>query len=1167
MPAPLAAIGPALKMLASQGLKKAATETAKNVVKDKAKNFVTGKGRKKKGKRGKGGALVKSEGGQEEESQEGGGAIVATTPIVGKYRVEEPPQKPDEVGKPSKVSYEAINNQLDSIVGLTEALKKTSMAKMKTATNRRKAERKAEEKAKQRNRENLLEKGAVGAIGAVGGAISKAAPFDPIKFFTMIFLGSLLLWIVNNGSKITAFLKMTLALMNNFGKLVKAGFTALKNVFKIGFNAIKKLGGPLVKVGKALKNGIKSVGNGLARAFGRIGNGIKNLAKGVINKIKAAGKILTSPLKALQGLTGAEKKAVKANSGLNKLLQQGGTGSQNLGTATRPPGTLSNATRSMRMRHGDEAARMYQGLIDNGMKPSKAAQYVNKSIKSGKLTSAPLQGSLAGGKKGSQLFKGGVGRSTNRMIAKFGGKNALKVTKALKGALGRIPIIGPIITGIVSILSGDPPDQTLFKVGGAAIGGVLGTFIPIPVVGTLFGEIVGEYVGDLIYHLINGGKGDTPTAGEKLKNDLTDALSVGQKAMDWVGNGFGRMYEGFPKYEVPGWVPLVGGKKFPKPEWLLSFTNIPEKLGIFHKAFFTDKPMEKGEEEKGASRPSVPLTGQAAQIQNQQYYHQPGVGYFRVGGGGEKLGDTEEEARTKLGLATTSNQSGGVGFAAPLFDLIAKGEGGYNSINRGNAGDSPGGAKKYFGKDLTSMTVGEISDLQAQKRVYAVGKYQIVPTTMLDFIARGGVSRDDMFDAATQEKFPKYVIYTKRPVVGKYLEGKASLEDAIINLSAEFASIGVPRDMKAGEFGNGYPKSDRPKGTTFYGGTSNFAHTTPEKVAAALQQIKGGGSQPPAQQPQTSNLQGQGQQGAQSSVQPQTPMVPGNVTPSQSQQPSVGPQLGGLSGHSGSVSYNGQQQASLSVAYSPFAQSDITSQGMQIISGKGYRASTDSIHKGFDVPAVKGTPVYAYLPGKITQNRPAAGYGNIVEWQDSIYGEKHMFAHLMEPGPLPVGTEFQAGTLLAKTGDTGTPGSYHLHWEIGSQGSEKDPAAWVAAHPIKDVPQAQVQQQSQQPRGIVTPSTGSVTTGSQSSSSTTPAQVSPSPQVQTQRSNEITGVSQQLPYEQVGGTTILMAPGSSRGGGTMVGKTSAGTPVIVGSGDVVNSYYKSQLLGFLYKQG
>ncbi|MDB4343896.1 hypothetical protein OAA11_01760, partial [Schleiferiaceae bacterium] len=46
-----------------------------------------------------------------------------------------------------------------------------------------------------------------------------------------------------------------------------------------------------------------------------------------------------------------------------------------------------------------------------------------------------------------------------------------------------------------------------------------------------------------------------------------------------------------------------------------------------------------------------------------------------------------------------------------------------------------------------------------------------------------------------------------------------------------------------GEFGSGHPKSDRPKGSTFYGGTSNKAHTTPESVAAALQSIKGGATQ------------------------------------------------------------------------------------------------------------------------------------------------------------------------------------------------------------------------------------------------------------------------------------------------------------------------------------
>ena len=82
--------------------------------------------------------------------------------MVGSYKVETVPDKPDEVGKPSKISYETINNQLDSIIGLTNILKKTSAAKIKNAENRRKAERKAAEKASRRDREKVYWRRAAG---------------------------------------------------------------------------------------------------------------------------------------------------------------------------------------------------------------------------------------------------------------------------------------------------------------------------------------------------------------------------------------------------------------------------------------------------------------------------------------------------------------------------------------------------------------------------------------------------------------------------------------------------------------------------------------------------------------------------------------------------------------------------------------------------------------------------------------------------------------------------------------------------------------------------------------------------------------------------------------------------------------------------------------------
>ena len=85
-----ALLGPAIKALTSGAAKKAAMDAAKGVVKDKAKDFVTGKNRKGKGKRG---ALTKTEESGEEQVKSGrGGAIISTTPMVGSYRVETPPE-------------------------------------------------------------------------------------------------------------------------------------------------------------------------------------------------------------------------------------------------------------------------------------------------------------------------------------------------------------------------------------------------------------------------------------------------------------------------------------------------------------------------------------------------------------------------------------------------------------------------------------------------------------------------------------------------------------------------------------------------------------------------------------------------------------------------------------------------------------------------------------------------------------------------------------------------------------------------------------------------------------------------------------------------------------------------------------------------------------------
>tara|TARA_B100000902_G_scaffold360926_1_gene378016 strand:- start:9 stop:1541 length:1533 start_codon:yes stop_codon:yes gene_type:complete len=179
------------------------------------------------------------------------------------------------------------------------------------------------------------------------------------------------------------------------------------------------------------------------------------------------------------------------------------------------------------------------------------------------------------GKKGlKQTITGGLKTVAKKGAAKVGGlavkifgkaakvvAPALKAaTPAVKGFASKIPILGPVIVAIVSLLSGEPLGQALFKGIGAALGGALGTFIPIPIVGTLLGETIGMFVGDLLYYTImerNPGK-----AFEMLKNSITSIfgflikIPILGKLIEMVMKG-GNILWNFGKwviFDALGWV-------------------------------------------------------------------------------------------------------------------------------------------------------------------------------------------------------------------------------------------------------------------------------------------------------------------------------------------------------------------------------------------------------------------------------------------------------------------------------------------------------------------------------------------------------------------------------------------------------------------------------------
>jgi peptidoglycan hydrolase-like protein with peptidoglycan-binding domain len=143
---------------------------------------------------------------------------------------------------------------------------------------------------------------------------------------------------------------------------------------------------------------------------------------------------------------------------------------------------------------------------------------------------------------------------------------------------------------------------------------------------------------------------------------------------------------------------------------------------------------------------------------------------------------------------------GGAQPPSRLSNLIGSGEGGYNSYNRGVAGDS--GGREI---DFSQMTVGEImrrQDLPRNdpQRLFAVGKFQIIPDTMEETVRALGIDRNARFTPALQERmFHDYLIDEKRPAVRAFItapdgQGTPALQQrAQIALAQEFASVADPR--------------------------------------------------------------------------------------------------------------------------------------------------------------------------------------------------------------------------------------------------------------------------------------------------------------------------------------------------------------------------------------
>ena len=127
-----------------------------------------------------------------------------------------------------------------------------------------------------------------------------------------------------------------------------------------------------------------------------------------------------------------------------------------------------------------------------------------------------------------------------------------------------------------------------------------------------------------------------------------------------------------------------------------------------------------------------------------------------------------------------------------LAELVRGGEslgsGLYNAFNGGTT-DTAGEM------DITSKTIGEMEQMQADGDVFAVGAYQFTPNVLTEARVYSGLSKDDIMTPENQDRLFWGMLLSgrKRPSLAAYLTGQSDdLNAAHEDLALEFAAIQGP---------------------------------------------------------------------------------------------------------------------------------------------------------------------------------------------------------------------------------------------------------------------------------------------------------------------------------------------------------------------------------------
>ncbi|MFW1985171.1 LysM peptidoglycan-binding domain-containing protein [Acinetobacter guillouiae] len=174
-----------------------------------------------------------------------------------------------------------------------------------------------------------------------------------------------------------------------------------------------------------------------------------------------------------------------------------------------------------------------------------------------------------------------------------------------------------------------------------------------------------------------------------------------------------------------------------------------------------------------------------------------------------------------------------------LGSSISHGEGNYDSYNTGTINDKVIHSYLHPAKGtITNKTVNQIIEshsLSARNtnRLFAVGKYQMIPGTITSAKKTLGLSGNEKLDENLQERiFREYLIPTKRPILGDFvLKGIGTAKNAQFEAAKEWASVATPEGLAISKKYGGYI-SDGTK--SYYESKANHANPGSTKMVKQI---------------------------------------------------------------------------------------------------------------------------------------------------------------------------------------------------------------------------------------------------------------------------------------------------------------------------------------------